>query len=254
MRFPTNTAAMLVMAALLSSVALADHDQAIAPPTSHPFGASYDEWSARWWAWIYSIPAVPPNWLPNPLFTNGRVDCSYRQSTHEGSEHVWFLVGVISGTAERTCTLPAGTALFFPMFNAEADNVGFDQNGATPPTHFDVPTLEGFVQGGVDSVIPHATIDNVPVSNASAYRARFAPFGFTVPRVDNLYGVFGAQVPGISWPNTRIFPVAADGYYLMVEPLAPGRHTINFGAMARDGSFQINITYHLVVRSDNDQK
>jgi hypothetical protein len=31
-------------------------DNGIYRPTSKPFGLSYDEWSAKWWQWVYSIP------------------------------------------------------------------------------------------------------------------------------------------------------------------------------------------------------
>jgi hypothetical protein len=30
-------------------------------------------------------------------------------------------------------------------------------------------------------------------------------------------------------PPQRIFPSAANGYYVMLKPLAPGKHVLNFG-------------------------
>jgi hypothetical protein len=33
----------------------------------------------------------------------------------------------------------------------------------------------------------------------------------------------------LSNPHYRIFPSAANGYYVMLKPLAPGRHVLNFG-------------------------
>lgn len=29
--------------------------------------------------------------------------------------------------------------------------------------------------------------------------------------------------------RTRVFPSAANGYYVMLQPLSPGRHTLHFG-------------------------
>jgi hypothetical protein len=87
----------------------------VLPPQSHPFGATYGEWAARWWQWAYKQPVDT-----NPLFQTGQVDLSQGQSGK-----VWFLGGVFntSGTADRTGTVPAGKALFFPILNFEADNL-----------------------------------------------------------------------------------------------------------------------------------
>ncbi|AKJ31942.1 hypothetical protein AAW51_5251 [Caldimonas brevitalea] len=30
-------------------------------------------------------------------------------------------------------------------------------------------------------------------------------------------------------PKMRVYPSAANGYYVMLRPLSPGRHTLNFG-------------------------
>src|SRR5262245_50717964 len=87
----------------------------VLPPQSHPFGATYGEWAARWWQWAYKQPVDT-----NPLFdeTGARI-------ANGQSGKVWFLAGVInvSGSAERTGTIPAGKALFFPILNFEADNL-----------------------------------------------------------------------------------------------------------------------------------
>jgi len=40
-----------------------------------------------------------------------------------------------------------------------------------------------------------------------------------------------------------VYPVVGDGYYLLVEPLAPGTHTIEF-----TGAGWIDITYHITVK------
>jgi hypothetical protein len=259
MRMKTNLAAVLVITAAATTMAAFEADgPTIAPPGSHPYGAAYEEWGSRWWEWVYSIPAVQSDGgLPNPLFTSGTVDCSYRQARPEGSDRVWFLVGTPFGTsADRSCVVPAGKALLLPMVNAEADNVGFTccPLAPTPPTYFPFSVLLGFVQGGMDFVGPYvyASIDGVLVSNAPAYRATLRePFSFNVPRVDNLYGMFAAAVPGESWPNTHINPAASDGYYLMLNPLAPGRHVIKFGAAGCPGcSFEI--TYHITVKPKHD--
>ena len=32
-------------------------DTRVFPPDALPFGKGYDEWSAEWWQWVFSIPA-----------------------------------------------------------------------------------------------------------------------------------------------------------------------------------------------------
>src|SRR5262249_22517496 len=86
-------------------------------------GHTYGQLSAAWWQYVFSIPANPPAYTPNPLFDETGSNCGVGQSA--SSSPVFFLVGVFntSGTATRTkCTVPGGKFLFFPMLNAEADN------------------------------------------------------------------------------------------------------------------------------------
>src|SRR5438105_9556574 len=148
MRIRTNTAAMLVMAAVATTTMALGQNQnpSVAPPFTNPYGASYGEWGTRWLQWVYSIPAVPPTGLPNPLFTDGPVDCSYRQATHEGVDRVWFLAGKICTTcgnlvttAHRSCTVPTGTALFFPLVNGWADDTD------KPPDTFTADQLAALI-------------------------------------------------------------------------------------------------------------
>jgi hypothetical protein len=80
----------------------------VIPPQAHPYGLSYGEWGARWWRWAYAFAVA---YFPSSQA--GEVDCFLGQS---GS--VWFLGG---STGEkpftRSCTIPTGTALFFPIVN-----------------------------------------------------------------------------------------------------------------------------------------
>jgi hypothetical protein len=79
----------------------------IAPINSHPHGKSYGEWAAAWWQWALELPAST-----HPLLDLG--DCSEGQTGH-----VWFLGGTFASNpgVERDCTIPSGTALFFPLIN-----------------------------------------------------------------------------------------------------------------------------------------
>jgi hypothetical protein len=75
----------------------------VLPPGSHPYGASYDEWSERWWKWVLSIPAAS-----NPL-----LDPTGQFATVGQSGPVWFLAGNIGGgvVANRCDSIGQGTLL-----------------------------------------------------------------------------------------------------------------------------------------------
>src|SRR5262245_48651414 len=89
----------------------------IRPPQSNRFGQTYGEWSAAWWQWASSISVDH-----NPILDQTGADAAVGQAGH-----VWFLAGNAGGTTERTVTVPAGTALFFPIVTFDAFN-GPDEN------------------------------------------------------------------------------------------------------------------------------
>jgi hypothetical protein len=82
----------------------------IFPPDSQPYGLSYGEWTAKWWQWAHSIPTEN-----NPQLDETGEDCAQSQNQ---TGPVWFLAGTGGGSAERTCTVPAGKAILIPIINA----------------------------------------------------------------------------------------------------------------------------------------
>jgi len=201
-------------------------------PQSKPYGMSYAQWSVRWWQWVFSLPANN-----SPILDTG--DCSAGQSGP-----VWFLAGAfVPTTVTRTCTIPAGKALFFPLANAWADNTG------CPYTTLTVEDLKALVVRLVDGVGPIAcTIDGVPVRGVgsaveSPYRVGAQVFSYTLAPTDNIlanYPPFGLSCIA---DGTTVFPAAEDGVYLMLAPLSAGNHTIRF--TVKDF---LDITYDLTVQ------
>jgi hypothetical protein len=193
----------------------------------------------RWWQWVFSLPANN-----SPILDTG--DCSAGQSGH-----VWFLAGSFAPkTVTRTCTIPPGTALFFPLKNAWADNTG------CPYTNFTVPQLTATAASFVDAVGTVAcTIDGVQVRgiNASAavespYRVGAQVFSYTLAPTDNILTnylgpLFSADLSCIA-DGTTVYPAAEDGVYLMLAPLSAGEHTIHLTV----AGLGLDITYDLTVQ------
>ncbi len=205
------------------------------PPGSSPYGSSYGDWSARWWQWAYGLPVAG-----HPLFDETGADCGAGQSGP-----VWFLGGVfnVSGSATRTmCSIPAGKALYFPIINVEWDNVCPAEE---PP--LSVEELRATAAWFMDlATALSCELDGVPIENPFAYRFTAGPFGVDIPS-GSIWEFFGCATPAGHYA-----PLMADGYFLMLKPLAPGAHVLHFsGTIGDPVNFTLEITYELTVVPDH---
>src|SRR5689334_17779408 len=138
----------------------------------------------------------------------------------------------MSGTAVRSCTVPTGTSLLFPVVNASYIS--------TSP-----PNDEAFLRSQVDPVMDGASnlkadIDGVSVPDILSHREESTIFNVNLPD-GNIFGV----------PAGTYGPSADAGYYLMTTPLSVGKHIIHFhGTVPPFGpnpEFTLDITYHITV-------
>ncbi|WP_157365090.1 hypothetical protein [Arthrobacter sp. QXT-31] len=210
---------LTLMAAM--ALAMATPLSASAAPTTQE---TYSALAARWWIWAGSQP-VPTN----PLVDKTGKDCANGQT---GT--TWFLAGAIGGgEISRTCTLPAGSDLFFPLINivdieAQADNVS-----------------PGAVRRILASVDVKKSTSNLTVTfdgkaiGPDVIQYEESPmFAVTLPK----HNIFGAAA-GI------YDPCGDNGYYALIKGATPGEHALKFTG-AYDGplgSFSINATYHLTI-------
>ncbi len=225
---------VIVISLVMSTPVLASNSNpGVFPPESSPHGHTNGEWNAKWWQWMFSVPASR-----NPqVATNGLVDCSVGQSGD-----VWFLAGSFrSGSFSRSCTVPAGKALVIPIHNSWADNVCSDPLLSVGQLRAIAASL----------VIPptglHASIDGDSLTNLESYRAISPEFSYTLPpSPDNVIAaVFGVSLPGPCWPSLTVTGAVADGFYVVVPPLALGSHRVNFGSPVSRGN--LDITYDITV-------
>jgi len=205
-------AAVLVLA--FPSTGLAAQGQrnlnpGVLPPYSHAYGQTYGEWAAEWWQWAF---AIPMEFGVNPILEG---PCETNQSGP-----VWFLAGNFGWSSVRTCCVPAGKALFFPIMNS----MWATQDPENEPEEL----LRELANASIDQVFfLECTVDGVPLENLWAYRAESPAFGWVSPT----YGEYPLAV--------------TDGYWIMLAPLSTGEHEIYF-AGASEG-FALDVTYTLTV-------
>src|SRR5262245_34860597 len=88
---------------------------------------SFKQLSAQWWQWALSIPTDV-----NPQTDGTGEDCMVGQRGE-----IWFLAGILGGgTVTRTCSVPAGKSLFFPLVNS----VNFDSPNVCGQGPENIPT------------------------------------------------------------------------------------------------------------------
>jgi hypothetical protein len=198
----------------------------ILPPRSKLAGLTYGDWAASWWQWILSIPQKH-----SPAKDNDGKDCAQKQSGP-----VWFLAGTFDSkpAAERTCAIPAGKAVFFPIITTEKSYVEF-------PEFKSEAELRSRAEDAIDRVKNvWARVDGTPIENLHQYRVKSHLFSITY--VEN-------NVIGLPPRNSE---AVAEGYYIMLYPLSTGKHDIHFGGAAfciRDElQFQTCANYCLTVR------
>jgi hypothetical protein len=205
----------------------------VVSPDAEVGGRTQAEWSAEWWKWAMSTPANQHPLLDETGEWAGR--------NQPGGE-VFFLAGLntVSGRAKRSITIPEGQYLFFPGLNAYCDNTG------VPPPGYSIEELRecGILQVALTGEL-HASLNGIGVPNLAAYRQISPVFSYVLESPDNwLSYLAGFPVVGL------IDPAVADGFYLLVQPLPPGIHTLNFGGtFSGQFGFSIDITYTITVVS-----
>ncbi len=234
-----TVAASVVMAmalAALSSNAVADPVfKLVVQPNEVVGGRTYADWSAAWWQWAYSLP-----YDHSPVFDTAPCDT-------EQSGPVFFLAGKACGpgqtcgpTTTRSCTVPAGKGLYFPIQNF-ADSV-VEEAGPAP---FFGPIIAKMRKGLAGILDAETKVDVVFDSkHLPAFRMQSVGFDVTVPD-HNFFQSAGEDIPAGTYAVT-----VDDGLYLMLEPPTSGKHKLHFTAtntffgspgITQDVTYNLNI-------------
>jgi hypothetical protein len=190
-----------------TTVASAHHrNPGVFPPDSHPYGRTYGQWSARWWQYAFSVTSLD-------------------QCVADPSGRVWFLAGATNSTpVQRSCTVPEGKALLFPIFNAEWSVIEAKaQDQSTPGNTCIVPDINGHPitattqkalracaiaqanHGKAKDATLEAQVDGVQLQDLTAYEALSPEFTFTAI-AGNPFGVPAGKSESV-----------ADGFWIMLK-------------------------------------
>lgn len=204
----------------------------VAPINSVPYGMTYGHWAALWHQWAWGTPLAR-----NPVLDTTGEFCAERQIGN-----VWFLAGSFAtDPVVRHCSIPANKALFFPLVNVAW--LGFLDDPAEQRTEAFVRSVakcEGTadLSVSIDGAMlrqPQRFFTGPGGSQSPLFNVQMGP--------DPVVGIFGLSEVEVR--ELLLSPSGEQGYYLFVNPLSRGAHTIRFTATAC--GFAQDITYHLTV-------
>ncbi|MFF2193184.1 signal protein [Streptomyces sp. NPDC058157] len=177
----------------------------VAAPSASASGAPAGRMGAaelqgRWWSWAASSGADA-----NPVSDPDGHLCAKGQK-----DGVWFLAGTFGGSVQRTCAVPAGVPVAFPLVNSFGGSA-------------DCAAFMALARGS-------ATLDGREVR---AERFEATPVEITAVEGNPV-------VQGAGRVRTK-----ACGLWAQVGPLAAGSHTV--GIRGSSGSFAVSVDYRLQV-------
>ncbi len=199
-------------------------------PGSAYNGKLLAEWSGEWNEYVYSIPE-----FDGPLW-----DFTGEKASLNQSGSVFFLVGTFTGeSVTRNITVTENQLLFLPLMNIWYNNFPLALNDP-PKSGAELASFVDEVIDGTTSLFFNLDGVSLPMDELFQHRETLVSFDVTLPG-NNFYGE----------PAGNSSVAASDGYWLMVEPLSVGKHTINFGGSLNffDQSFPQDNTYEINVVS-----
>jgi hypothetical protein len=195
----------------------------VEPPGANVAGKTIGEWSTNWWQWAAAL--APPG---DPFTDTTGAFANVNQSGP-----VFFMAGSPGGVNRRNFDVPANTYLLVPLLVGELSQLelGFTQTAAQ------IRQAAQQQANNIDSL--HAAFDGIPISQAALFTHREVSPDFDFVAVaNNQVGIFAVGELGIA---------VADGYFLMLDPLKPGTHVLNYGGGASAFGISIDETDTITV-------
>jgi hypothetical protein len=190
-------------------------------------GETIAQWTQKWWTWALQAPANQ-----NPL-----LDTTGSFAHVNNTDSVFFIGGTFGDvtTADRTiANVPAGEPLLIPVLN---------QFDTLDPPNVENKILSDF-QKSVTSLF--AEIDGVSVKNLQSHLVRTDFFSMGPTQPGSLIEQLQLEQQPPLPPAADLSPTKSSGYWLMVDGLSPGQHTLHFGGSLSSG-FSTDVTDHITV-------
>jgi hypothetical protein len=218
---------LVAIALILICTSGLSHAAAI-PAGSTIEGMTISEWTAEWWKWALSFPTEN-----NPMLDP---DGRFASLGNTGGP-IFFLAGNFGASAHvtRTFAVPSDKFILFPMINGIIADEG--------PAADVRPRLAAFIDNTTEL---HASVDGVDIPDRFSHRELSPEFTITLPE-NNVFDSPAFDVPAGDYGQSF-----SDGYWIMLEPLGPGNHVINFGGSSTGGlpddpsfenPFSLDVTY-----------
>ena len=214
-----NRFSKLVVGCLMAAapaVAAASADTNTFAVDENVAGQSQADLTVKWWQWAASF-----NYAESPVADTTGERCGAGQQGE-----VWFLAGTYaSSVTRRTCRVPAGKPLFFPVANYMVMPLNCShcltcEAAARQARRITDDPMGLFVE-----------LDGSALHDVERHRV-------ASPSCFNLAARAGDRAP-------KIEPTASDGYWLALRPLSKGQHTLRFGGSLP--SLRQELVYTLIV-------
>jgi len=188
-------------------------------------GETLSQWTQDWWTWA----------VQTPVATSPMLDTTGAYAGVDNTAAMFFLAGTFSGNVERTFDVPGNKPLLVPILNDLV--LQYTGKGPDPLTGGKgaADQLLADWQKSVTSLV--LDIDNHPVGNLQSDLVRTDFFSLGTVQPGSVAQAFGL--------SGELAPSKSDGYWAVIQGLAPGSHTIDFGGSSNAGSF--HITDHIKV-------
>jgi hypothetical protein len=210
-----NLLALAFIAAPLFGLTQSASAYTILAPDAVVAGKSIVDWTAEWWTWA----------LQSLLATNPLLDDTGAFANVNNNGPVFFIAGGVTPSVTRSFNIPAGRPVLLPLINnVVVDSIPPDPAGTTLAEReaANDAYISAFVNA-VDTNSLFASIDGNPVANLSQYLQVTGHFDLGPSQAGSLLEAIG--VPA----GTDGFPTESGGYWLMIDGLTPGPHTLHFG-------------------------
>jgi hypothetical protein len=214
----------------------------VTDPDAVVLGRTLTDWTALWLRWAFATPAsaLPEGCLPGQCYSAFNDPTgAYAEAFNPGPIFLWTATPTPSATTcgtipVRTVNVPEGVPILFPI-NSMEDTEG--PNGKYPPLI--PPTISDFVPPHtyaeeVKTVVSASSWTNVTMSVdcnpvANLQESIITEFSAGVVAQGSEGQVFFTGPPGLP-VGAELFPTGTAGYWVIVEGLTPGRHTVSVSA------------------------